>query len=110
MLHPPAAGDVLPGPVDAVLGWVVREATTNVLRHSGARSVAVDVATGEDVVLTVTDDGRGGGGPRGAGLSGLAERVEALGGRLDAGSADGRGFRLTAVVPVQVPAPEAVSR
>ena len=104
-------GDSLPAPVDAVLGWVVREATTNVLRHSGARSVSVDlVATGDGVALTVTDDGRGGAAPRGTGLAGLAERVEALGGRLESGPADGRGFRLTAVVPSQVPAEEAVPR
>jgi two-component system sensor histidine kinase DesK len=97
--------------VDAVLGWVVREATTNVLRHSGARSVSVDlVATGDDVALTVTDDGRGGAAPRGTGLAGLAERVEALGGRLESGPTAGRGFRLTAVVPLQVPAEEAVPR
>ncbi len=101
----------LPEAVDAVLGWVVREATTNVLRHSRARSVTVDLASTDDgVTLTVTDDGDGGTGPRGAGLSGLAERVEALGGRLDAGAVDGRGFRLAAVVPTRVPVDEAVVR
>ena len=98
-------GDPLPAAVDAVLGWVVREATTNVLRHSGARSVVVDLtATADRVRLTVTDDGRGGAAPRGIGLAGLAERVEALGGRLESGPAHGRGFRLTAVVPSHVPA------
>jgi two-component system, NarL family, sensor histidine kinase DesK len=110
-LRAPAGGVPLPGAVDAVLGWVVREATTNVLRHSGAGSVTVDVSVGDDgVTLTVTDDGRGGTGPRGAGLDGLAERVEALGGRVDAGAADGRGFRLAAVVPTEVPADRAVVR
>lgn len=107
-LRAPSSAEPLPAAVDAVLGWVVREATTNVLRHSGARSVSVDVVHGNDVVLTVTDDGRGGTAPRGAGLAGLAERVEALGGRLEAGPAGGRGFRLTAVVPAHVPA-EAVT-
>lgn len=110
-LRAPAPGDPLPAAVDAVLGWVVREATTNVLRHSGARSVVVDlVRTDDDVTLTVTDDGRGGAGPGGAGLSGLQERVEALGGRLAAGPAGGRGFRLAAVVPAQLPAAQAVAR
>jgi two-component system, NarL family, sensor histidine kinase DesK len=110
-LRVPAGGDPLPGTVDAVLGWVVREATTNVLRHSGARSVTVGLATtDDDVTLTVTDDGRGGSGPPGAGLAGLAERVEALGGRLEAGPAEGRGFRLAAVVPSHLPAHEAVTR
>jgi two-component system sensor histidine kinase DesK len=109
-LRAPAGGKPLPGAVDAVLGWVVREATTNVLRHSGARSVAVDLSEDGDLVrLAVTDDGRGGDGPRGTGLAGLAERVEALGGRLDAGPAGGRGFRLSAVVPTQLPV-KAVAR
>ena len=79
---------------------MVREATTNVLRHSAARTMTVDLQSGDDeVVLTVTDDGRGTTAPRGAGLSGLAERVEALGGRLDTGPAGGGGFRLAAALP-----------
>jgi two-component system, NarL family, sensor histidine kinase DesK len=100
-LRAPAAGTELPGAVDAVLGWVVREATTNVLRHSAARTMTVDVRSGEDdVVLTVTDDGRGTAAPRGTGLSGLAERVAALGGRLETGPARAGGFRLAATVPL----------
>jgi two-component system sensor histidine kinase DesK len=110
-LRAPAPGAPLPGAVDAVLGWVVREATTNVLRHSGAGAVAVDLVTdGEDVVLTVADDGRGTGAPAGAGLSGLAERVEAVGGRLDTGRHAGRGFVLTATVPVRLSAEQAAAR
>ena len=110
-LHATPPGDPLPAPVDTVLGWVVREATTNVLRHSDARTVDVELRTGDgDVRLAVTDDGRGGDAPAGAGLAGLAERVEALGGTLSAGPPAGdRGFRLAAVVPVaatdRVPAP-----
>ena len=45
-------------------------------------------------------DGRGSGAPPGVGLSGLAERVRAAGGRLSCGSVDGGGFRVTAAVPV----------
>ena len=100
-LRATSPGEPLPGTVDAVLGWVVREATTNVLRHSGARSVTVELATGEaEATLTVTDDGHGTAGQAGAGLSGLAERVGALGGRLTTGQAGASGFRLTAVVPL----------
>jgi two-component system sensor histidine kinase DesK len=103
-LRSPALLEALPPAVDAVLGWVIREATTNVLRHSGARSVTVELITEHDgVTLTVTDDGRGSAGSPGAGLAGLAERVEALGGRLDAGPAGNSGFRLTAVVPLTAP-------
>jgi two-component system sensor histidine kinase DesK len=102
-LRSPAPGEPLPGAVDAVLGWVVREATTNVLRHSGARSVTVDLTRrSDDVTLSVTDDGHGTAGEAGAGLTGLAERLAALGGRLTAGVAGSSGFRLTAVVPLPV--------
>jgi two-component system sensor histidine kinase DesK len=104
-LRSPAPGEPLPGAVDAVLGWVVREATTNVLRHSGARAVTVDLVPGDgDVTLTVTDDGNGAAaGVTGAGLTGLAERVEALGGRLAAGLAGSAGFRLAATLPLTAP-------
>jgi len=98
---------VLPGPVDATLGWVVREATTNVLRHSGARRVVVTLTEdGVSATLTVTDDGRG---PAedtapGSGLLGLRERTTAVDGTLVGGAADGGGgYRLAATVPL-VPA------
>ncbi|MGV9624849.1 ATP-binding protein, partial [Streptomyces tendae] len=100
----------------SALGWVVREATTNVLRHGDAKKVAVTVRMSEGrVVLTVendgvaetTGDGPGGsagtGGPAGtggSGLSGLRERLSAVDGTLEAGPV-GRGvFRLTAEVPL----------
>ena len=95
----------LPDPIDAVLGWVLREATTNVLRHSGAGTVTVALDTDPaGVLLTVVDDGVGGAGAPGTGLAGLAERVEALGGRLTAGPAEDGGYRLTAAVPLGIPA------
>ena len=104
-LRAPTTTYPLPAPTDAVLGWVVREATTNVLRHSHAGTVTIGLDRGaDDVTLTVTDDGRGGGGPWGDGLAGLAERLEVLGGRLDAGAVAGGGFRIAAVVPAQQPA------
>ena len=106
-LRTPRTPPTLAGTADAVLGWVVREATTNVLRHSEARTVTIELTSAADgVELTVTDDGRGPAVPaaRGAGLSGLAERVQALGGRLDCGAAAGRGFRLRAWLPAAQPA------
>ena len=82
---------------------MVAEATANVLRHGAARTMTVDLQIGDDeAVLTVTDDGRGTTAPRGAGLSGLAERVEALGGRLETGPGRGGGFRLAAALPAAV--------
>src|SRR3954471_8053262 len=104
-LRAPAPRESLPAAVDSVLGWVVREATTNVLRHSRARSVTVQVVHAADAVtLTVTDDGRGDAGSAGSGLAGLAERVAAIGGRLEAEPSSGRGFRLTVHLPLPVPA------
>ncbi|SNS06265.1 two-component system, NarL family, sensor histidine kinase DesK [Geodermatophilus saharensis] len=104
----PGRVPALPGPVDAALGWVVREATTNVLRHSGARSVAVALTDdGTRAVLTVTDDGRGPADDTepGSGLTGLAERVGALGGALTGGAGRTGGYELRAVLPL---APAAV--
>ncbi|MBQ0968790.1 sensor histidine kinase [Streptomyces sp. RK23] len=106
----------LPAEVQSALGWVVREATTNVLRHGDAKKVAVTVRMSEGrVVLTVENDGvaettgdgpgdsAGTGGPAGtggSGLSGLRERLSAVDGTLEAGPV-GRGvFRLTAEVPL----------
>jgi two-component system sensor histidine kinase DesK len=116
-LRAPLTLPPLPAPADAALGWVVREATTNVLRHSAASSVTVEVVRDAAAAeLTVTDDGEGpvqlpagvpAGGTAGSGLSGLRERLAALGGELDAGAAAGHGFRLRARVPLAVPAPTA---
>jgi two-component system sensor histidine kinase DesK len=91
----------LPAKVDAVLGWVGREATTNVLRHSRASTVTIRLDLDERAaLLVVSDDGVGSTAAPGAGLSGLAERVEGLGGRLESGPAGTHGFRLAAQVPL----------
>ncbi|MGW6309418.1 sensor histidine kinase [Streptomyces niveus] len=113
--------------VQSALGWVVREAATNVLRHGDARqcTVRLTVREGQDAVLVVENDGlpeqgalaRAGaaGTPRtaGAGLAGLRERLDTLGGTLDAGPVAGGHFRLTARVPLPaeppVPAAQVVS-
>src|SRR5690242_20523659 len=95
---------------EAVLAWCLREAVTNVIRHSRARHCRLRLTerTGE-VSLEVTDDGRGFSGPAkdsaeaaatGSGLHGISERLSAAGGHLSLGQGDnGRGFRLTATVP-----------
>ncbi len=95
----------LPEPVQTALGWVVREAVTNVLRHSRASWCRVELrAAGGEAELQVTNDGAPGAGTAwGNGLTGLAERLAATGGRLSAGP-DGDRFVLTATVPVRVPA------
>lgn len=101
----PVVGAPLPAPVESLLGWAIREATTNVLRHSRARRVSIRLdRQPESVTLTVQDDGNGpAGGTHGHGLAGLAERMAAAGGSMDAGAAAGGGFRLRVVVPLDAP-------
>lgn len=76
-----------------VAGWVLREAITNVIRHSGATGCAVAL---DEHALLVTDDGVGVNGNRpGNGLRGLAERARETGGVLEVGPGpQGRGTRL----------------
>jgi len=109
------SGIALPTRVDALLGWVLREAVTNILRHSRARTATITLArhpatptdtdtdTDTDIAtLTVRDDGVGAGEhpAYGNGLSGLGERLTAAGGLLDTQTAVGGGFTLTARVPL----------
>jgi two-component system sensor histidine kinase DesK len=95
-----------------LLGLVMREATTNLLRHSRARHASVDYrVTGGVARLRVSNDGafdvpggRPGTAPPGTGLRGLAERLSAAGGDL-AWTRDGGRFEVTASLPA-VPAEE----
>ncbi|MGN9790971.1 sensor histidine kinase [Streptomyces sp. OZ13] len=103
------SGPLLEPEAETLLGWVVRESVTNVVRHSGASRCEIALTGAADHArLTVTDDGRG---PRpstappgspGSGLRGLSERLAAAGGTLESGPAPRGGFRVTAEVPVAV--------
>lgn len=90
---PTAVDDVSPVGRE-VFGYVVREAVTNVVRHSGASRCVIELTP---VSIEIRDDGAGGLLTRqdGRGLRGLAERLEAVGGTLVAGRIDG-GFRVRA--------------
>ncbi|MFJ3879188.1 sensor histidine kinase [Streptomyces sp. NPDC090077] len=99
------AGRQLPAEVQSALGWVVREATTNVLRHGDARSCLIRLTAQEDpgaVTLLVENDGvpETPAGMPGSGLAGLRERLAAVDGTLLAGPAEGGRFRLRAEVPL----------
>ncbi|MEV0018006.1 sensor histidine kinase [Streptomyces tendae] len=99
------SGPPLPPQAEALLGWVVREAVTNVVRHSGASRCEIAVAGSVDRVrLTVTDNGAGAAvaaqGP-GTGLTGLRERLATAGGSLTAGAEPRGGFSVTAELPVR---------
>ncbi|MGH4015242.1 MAG: sensor histidine kinase [Pseudonocardiaceae bacterium] len=105
--------------LDAVRGLavlrVVQEGLPNVLRHAGSNAaVEVSVEVVDDCArVTVRDDGGTAGGVQGGarardgagfGLVGLRERVELVGGHLEAGPADG-GWRLAATLAVPTPPP-----
>jgi len=91
----------LPPDQEGALAWALREAVTNVVRHSGARRCAVTLTEeGDDLCLTVTDDGRGTTGPHGNGLTGLAERLQLADGRLETGPGGHGGFTLRALAPL----------
>jgi signal transduction histidine kinase len=91
----------LPAQVETAAYFVVSEALTNAVKHSHASEVRI-AASREDQMLSVeiSDDGiGGGGGGDGSGLRGLADRVEALGGRLTMLSPPGRGTTVRAELP-----------
>src|SRR5580693_3701397 len=119
----------LPGEVDTVLAWAVREGVTNVVRHAQATSAVITVAADPSgVTAEITDNGRGsaaraptGTGPAtgavlgaaasdgmrrvgGSGLAGLGERVRKLGGELAAAPSSPAGFRLRVTIPACGPA------
>jgi signal transduction histidine kinase len=91
----------LPEPVEVAAYYVVSESLANIGKHSGATSASVDVGRVNGVlVVEVVDDGVGGAdSEQGSGLRGLADRVEALGGKLRVWSPAGGGTRLRAEVP-----------
>ena len=93
-------GERFPEQVEAAAYYVVAEALANVQKHAGASRVIVHASTGENrLVVEVEDDGVGGADVDGEGLRGLADRVEALGGRLSLDSPAGGGTRLLAEIP-----------
>ena len=98
------ARDLPPG-VDLAAYRVVQEALTNVIKHAGtARATVVLEYRPDDLVITVTDDGRPvtePGGPGGRGLIGLRERIGLYGGELDAGPRPGGGWRVRARIPLE---------
>jgi signal transduction histidine kinase len=93
----------LPSTVEAAVYYVAAEGLTNIAKYAGATAATVGLETiDKRVVLRVSDNGAGGADPkRGTGLRGLADRVEALGGKLELQSPPGRGTLLTASIPYE---------
>ena len=96
-------GGRLPGPVEVAAYYAVSEAVANAAKHARASVVQVELGADDAMVrLTVRDDGTGGADPaRGSGLTGLRDRIEALGGTLDVASPVGGGTTLLIEIPVK---------
>ncbi|MFT3837329.1 MAG: sensor histidine kinase [Myxococcaceae bacterium] len=102
-VHLEAPGtDAIDGPRALAVLRCVQEAVTNAARHSGASNLwlAINVTDGK-LTVAARDDGRGTEKvAAGNGLNGLRERLGELGGELKLESAPGRGFTLTASLPL----------
>jgi len=101
-LHVERDPAVRPAPtVEAALALSLREAITNVVRHAHATTVRVTIGVVDgEVALRVADDGRGASGPEGGGLTGMRDRIAALGGRVE--RAVSAGTTVTVCVPLEV--------
>jgi signal transduction histidine kinase len=95
-LDPNAAADLAS---ETALFYVCSEALANSAKHAGASNVVVRLGGGEELNLTVCDDGVGGADASGGGLSGLRDRLASIGGSLSVESAAGLGTRISARVP-----------
>jgi signal transduction histidine kinase len=90
-----------PEEIEASAYFIVAEALTNVVKHSQARRAEVNAFVDNGTLhVVVRDDGLGGADPEGHGLVGIADRVTALGGRLDIESPADGGTLLAATLPV----------
>jgi two-component system sensor histidine kinase UhpB len=98
--------------IDVTVYRCVQESLTNVIRHAGAQRARVTVAHERDsstgkqtfsrLILTITDDGCGikSDAPKGFGIQGMEERVEALGGNCQIGGASDKGTTVRIEIPV----------
>jgi two-component system sensor histidine kinase DesK len=108
-------GTGLPPGAQAALGWVVREATTNIIRHSDPTTVTIELdvvqAAGPTAVLRIENDGvrppAADAGGAGSGLLGLRERLAGLGGTISVQAVPGGRFLLLARLPLHPAAPAA---
>ena len=90
----------LPGSVEEVLGWAVREGVTNVLRHSQARTCWISAGRRDGRLwLEIVNDGASLPAGHGSGLAGLADRAQMVSGSVSAGRTPEGRFRLLVEVP-----------
>lgn len=94
--------DSLPQDVERTLALVIREATTNIHRHADATEACVRFThTADNLEMQIHDNGKGGLVAHGNGMSGMCERVRAIGGSLQIDSPSRRGTRLLINVPLR---------
>ncbi|HET9655492.1 MAG TPA: sensor histidine kinase [Kineosporiaceae bacterium] len=100
----------LPPGIDLAAYRIVQEALTNVVRHAQTDACRVRIEYGSAAVsLEIVDEGCGGpGGSAGLGLTGMRERAQLYGGRLEACPLPGRGFRVAAWLPLPATCPAEV--
>jgi signal transduction histidine kinase len=91
----------LPEPLEVAAYFLICESLANIGKHAQARSATIDVMrVNDEVVVEVADDGVGGADTeRGSGLRGIADRVEALDGRVRVWTPLGGGTRVRAEIP-----------
>ena len=96
-----AIDDRLDESIEVAAYYVVSESLANIGKHAKAKTVTIDVTReGDELVVEVIDDGIGGAdSERGTGIRGLADRVEACGGRLRVWTPTGGGTRVRAEMP-----------
>jgi signal transduction histidine kinase len=80
---------------------LVQEALTNTLKHAAATEVAVEVVIDNDVLIRVTDNGRGGEPQLGRGLRGMVERAELHGGTVQFETESNGGFMVESRIPLR---------
>ena len=97
----PEALAIEPGSRADALLKCVQEIMTNTTRHASARNLWITIARdGDGILVRARDDGRGTNVIQpGNGLTGMRERFEALGGRIDLRSSEGRGFEVNGFMP-----------
>jgi signal transduction histidine kinase len=92
-----------PEPVEIAAYYVASEALANAMKHAQASRIEILLTTRPGgLLLSIRDDGVGGADPaRGSGLTGLTDRVEALGGSIQLRSVAGAGTRITVDLPLE---------
>jgi two-component system sensor histidine kinase DesK len=105
--------DSLPQEVERALALIIREAITNVHRHAAAAEASVRFThTTDRLDMQISDNGKGGLAEHGNGVTGIGERVRAIGGSLEIDSPPQHGTRLSISVPLrgrsELPLPHAL--